>query len=255
MWIFLSSVLFSITENEADELFYNGEYTKALKCYLEVVKKKETPEILFNIGICYEKLKNYEKALFYFKKAQIMGWKPALIKVKELERKVFKKNKKIEKDTTTTNIKKEVEKRQPSFKKERIKIENPTYIKSHSKNVTTFWMWGYVSIFIGILGILYGVLRTIMVRRAWNILFNLIKTSEKGFVGMKKKNMFGVFFYSKGKIDRALVEVNKNGEGNYFEDEKALIKFFGKRDYKRYIKKEKSEWRELADSFITLFKR
>jgi len=256
MLIFLINI-FLVTVEEADEYFYNRDYKKALSLYLEVVKKEKSPGVVFNIGICYEKLGNLNKALSYYKQAKELGWKPAESKILTLQKLLFKDTLKKEKPNILKKVevkKKEPEKSIVKVREEKpLKKETPVFVpKKSGKPKIPFSI--YIIGLIAIAGIAYAVSNMIISNKNWNMFLRIVRTNDKGFVGMKRGNIFGIFFYSSGKINRALVEVKKDGKTRYLEDEKALLHFFGKRNYRKHLTTKKSEWREFADSFIELFK-
>jgi|WetSurMetagenome_2_1015567.scaffolds.fasta_scaffold88371_3 tetratricopeptide (TPR) repeat protein len=57
------------TKTKADRLYDNGRFQKAIMLYTNVLRTDSlNAEVLFNIGVCYNKVKNYNMAeKFYYK--------------------------------------------------------------------------------------------------------------------------------------------------------------------------------------------
>jgi tetratricopeptide (TPR) repeat protein len=57
--------LYKVFRKYADQFFLNEDYIKAIETYQKAFKLKEAGLFLFNIAICYEKLKDFENAILY----------------------------------------------------------------------------------------------------------------------------------------------------------------------------------------------
>ena len=57
--------LYEVFRTYADQFFLNEDYIKAIETYQKAFKLKEAGLFLFNIAICYEKLKDFENAILY----------------------------------------------------------------------------------------------------------------------------------------------------------------------------------------------
>ena len=56
--------------NKADELYKNNSFKDAISFYLNAILiDRSNPKSFFGLGLCYKKVKNYEKAILAFKKA------------------------------------------------------------------------------------------------------------------------------------------------------------------------------------------
>jgi len=67
--------------NKANQLYEDGEYSKALNLYLQVKKSKSHWKLFYNIGDCYFKLRQYVKAKVYYLRAKKL--KPFLLSIEK----------------------------------------------------------------------------------------------------------------------------------------------------------------------------
>ena len=74
MVLFFGYISFAQTSNElfsrANDLYKNGQYSKAIELYLNIEKNGlESDDLFFNLGNCYYKLNKVAPSIYYYEKA------------------------------------------------------------------------------------------------------------------------------------------------------------------------------------------
>lgn len=278
------TLLFQSAE-EAHTYFFEGNYLKASKLYRDYLGKNPKDGMAhFFLGICYEKMENNDKALYHFRIAKNLGIQAANEKIKELSKiERIEETKKLSEKQSVPKLREPSKKEQPKEEirvvleeskeslqkrppradieitkiaeesKESLQERHPKIISEKKRLLT----WIYLLPII----VLAGILLTLRIRHSseknkeWKNVLQLMNNNPKGFVGIRKKDMFGIFFFSNKKMLNALLEIREDVNSKYVEGEKALERFFNKKDLGKYYGSEKEDkWGDVAESFIEFYK-